>query len=426
MRNSQEIQDFMQEKFTSEELYEWMIAQVSSLHFQTYQLAYDLARQAERTFASELGVDMPGIVKAGYWDSLKKGLLAGEHLYHDLKRLDTAYLARNEREYELTEHVSLLQVDPLALIQLRTTGTCQFSVPEELYDLDAPGHYFRRIRNVAVSIPCVTGPNTAVHCTLSLIRSSIRRTAVLANGYARDTSQDDPRFADLFGNQQSIVTSSAQNDSGLFETNLRDERYLPFEYAGAISEWQLDLPANPAGGDPIHFDYETISDVILHIRYTAREGGSLLRRAAVGQAARTIDEARAAGSVRLFSARNEFPSEWARFRSQTPAAGQRFELALDVRPEHYPFWSKGRLTTVNRVDLLARGAQAQSLDLFDKADRADTTANKDTLNQAPAMGNLLVGTLANIGRPASTVVKMRLFFDDNQIRDLWLAVTWGA
>jgi hypothetical protein len=34
---------------------------------------------------------------------------------------------------------------------------------------------------------------------------------------------------------QSIATSHAQNDSGMFELNFRDERYLPFEGAGAIS-----------------------------------------------------------------------------------------------------------------------------------------------------------------------------------------------
>ena len=75
-----------------------------------------------------------------------------------------------------------------------------------------------------------------------------------------------------FGSLQSIVTSSAQNDSGLFETNLRDQRYLPFENSGVISEWQLQLPANPSKGDPPHFDYDTISDVILHLHYTAWEG----------------------------------------------------------------------------------------------------------------------------------------------------------
>ncbi|MCX9029027.1 MAG: hypothetical protein OIN86_12730 [Candidatus Methanoperedens sp.] len=61
----------------------------------------------------------------------------------------------------------------------------------------------------------------------------------------------------------------------LFETNLRDERYLPFELSGAVSQWRLELPA-----DVRQFDYNTISDVILHLRYTARDGGEQLRKGA--------------------------------------------------------------------------------------------------------------------------------------------------
>ena len=54
-----------------------------------------------------------------------------------------------------------------------------------------------------------------------------------------------------------IATSSGRNDSGLFEPNLRDERYLPFEGAGALSEWRIELPAGFR-----QFDYDTISDVV--------------------------------------------------------------------------------------------------------------------------------------------------------------------
>jgi len=63
--------------------------------------------------------------------------------YHDL----------NQREYELTKHISLLQVDPLALLQLRMTGSCIIRLPETLFDMDNPGHFFRRIKSVALSIP---------------------------------------------------------------------------------------------------------------------------------------------------------------------------------------------------------------------------------------------------------------------------------
>ena len=55
----------------------------------------------------------------------------------------------------------------------------------------------------------------------------------------------------------------------MFETNLRDDRFLPFELAGAISTWQIDLP-KPTEAFPA-FDYNTISDVILQVRYTARQ-----------------------------------------------------------------------------------------------------------------------------------------------------------
>ena len=55
--------------------------------------------------------------------------------------------------------------------------------------------------------------------------------------------QDDGRFTDYFGSTDVIVTSGGVNDSGMFETNLRDERFLPFEGAGAISTWSLSLPA---------------------------------------------------------------------------------------------------------------------------------------------------------------------------------------
>jgi hypothetical protein len=225
------------------------------------------------------------------------------------------------------------------------------------------------------------------------------------------------------------VTSSAQSDGGLFETNLRDERYLPFENSGAISEWQLELPGNPSRSDPVQFDYETISDVILHIRYTAREGGALLRRAAISNIKTLIDDAKAAGSVRMFSVRQEFPNEWAKFNTQTPGANQRFLLELGLRAEHYPFWSQGRLTSVTRVDVLARSSKAvapASVDVFDRADKADAATKHDTLAKDVGMGNLLIGKFTGMALPATPVEDVKLYFNDNEVADLWIAVTWSS
>jgi hypothetical protein len=70
-------------------------------------------------------------------------LLAGEQLHHDLKRLEQAHLDQNRRHYALTRHISLLQLDTLAMIALRTAGRRTFEFPEALCDMDCPSHYFR-------------------------------------------------------------------------------------------------------------------------------------------------------------------------------------------------------------------------------------------------------------------------------------------
>lgn len=430
MQHAEEIERFLNEegaektgKKTNKALYAWMKREVRGLYAQCFQFAFDIARKAERALQHELGNPELTYVQFGYLAG-KEGLLAGERLYLDLKRMEMAYHEQNRREYELTRHVSLLQADPLALIQLRATGRCTVRLPEMLFDMDGPGHYFRRIKSVAVSIPCVTGPYVGVNCKLTLLKSSIRKTPILSDGeYARQGSEDD-RFSDHFGSLQSIVASSAQNDSGLFETNLRDERYLPFENSGVISEWQIELPADPSKGEPAQFDYNTISDVILHIRYTAREGGALLRNAAMAQIKQLIEEGKAAGSARLFSVRHEFPGEWHRFKTQTPLPGQRRELALTLKPEHYPFWAQGRLNSVSRIDLLARSEKEPAPASIEVADGAGDAASKDTLAKDTALGNLLVGRLTNIPLPDKPTGDLRLYFDSADLSDLWLAVQW--
>jgi hypothetical protein len=286
----------------------------------------------------------------------------------------------------------------------------------------------RRIKIVSLSTPSVTAPYTTVNCTLTLLLSSVRPGNMLLGG--KYTRQDeDPRFIDISGAIQSIVTSSAQNNSGLFETNLRDERYLPFENSGVDSEWQLELPANPSQNDPTQFDYSTIADVILHIRYTARDAGAQLRAAALQQIKDLIDAAQAAGSVRLFSMRHEFPTEWAKFTAQTPGANQRHELALTLRPEHYPFWSQGRLNSVVRVDLFAQSADdpaPATITVADRADKTDAGTQKDTLTKVPSLNDLLVGKLTNVALPAQPTGEHKLYSEDAKLSDLWIAVTWSA
>ena len=339
-----------------------MQGQLASLYFQAYKLAYDVAKKAERAFRHELGLQSSNYVQFGYWDSLKKGLLAGEKLGQDLRRMEVAYLDQNKREYEMTKHVSLLQLDPLTLVILKETGRCEFSVPEALFDLDYPGHYMRRLKSVSVTIPCVAGPYTNVPCTVTLLKSQIRRNASLAREYGRDLQNDDSRFTDLFGPIQSVATSSGQNDSGMFETNLRDERYLPFEGMGTISGWRVELPTNFKT-----FDYESISDVILHLRYTARDGGEALKAAAAGGLQDAFNEMTAGengrGVTRLFSLRHEYPTEWHQFLTTANTDGNHVQT-FTLSEDRFPFLFQGRTLTIKRVDLFGVPKAEQEISML--------------------------------------------------------------
>ena len=324
-----------------------MIGQLSTIYFQTYQLAFDLAKRAERAYRHELAIrDADPIVKYGYWDSLRKGLLAGEKLGHDLARLDVAYMDRDVREYELRKSVSLAQLNPIELLRLQETGVCEIDLPELLYDLDHPGHYLRRIRAVRLTIPAVVGPYTTLGASLQLLSHSTRISADQGSAYAEGSPnpEPDPRFAHGFGAGQAIATSTAVTDAGLFQLDFRDERYLPFEYCGAISLWKLRLP-EPM--DTRQFDYRSISDVVIHIDYTARDGGEDLRTDALAEVAARLEGAAAEdGGYQMFVVQDAFPNEWEAFLSPTSAPQS---LTLPITEEHFPFYAQRAGFTIDSI-----------------------------------------------------------------------------
>jgi hypothetical protein len=333
--NAKTVDEYMRSKYTNEQLYSWMITKISTVYFQAYQLAFDMAKKAEKCYRYELGLQTSSFVQFGYWDSLKKGLMAGESLMNDLRRLEAAYLDKNKREFEITKNISLAQIAPWSLIALRETGKCTLKLPEWLFDMDYPGHYMRRIKSVSVSIPCVAGPYTSVNCTLSLTRNETRMDSTLAGGLYPRVDENDLRFKTQLGSISSIATSHAQRDNGLFELNFNDERYFPFEGAGVISEWEISMPK-----DNNYFDFATVSDLILHVSYTARSGGGTL-------ALKASDELKAIlpdSSMRLFSLKHEFPTEWYKFLH--PGGGADQELVINLKAEHYPFFLRSKINTL--------------------------------------------------------------------------------
>ncbi len=363
IENTKEIELFLKDKFTNQELYQWMKEQLFAVYKQSYNLAFDMAKKAEKAYKFELGTKLASFIQYGYWDSSKQGLAAGEKLQLALRQMEKSYLEENRRELELSKSISLARLNPLALIELRETGKCYVIVPEELFDLDFRGHYFRRIKSVRLSIPCVAGPYTSVSCTLRLLNNTVRINTSLGTQYEHNNEEgiwtDDDRFRTNYTPVTSIATSTAQNDSGIFEFNFRDERYLPFELAGAISEWQVELSMDK---ELRQFDYSTISDVILHLNYTARESGGLFKQKATTyiktflmNTAKLTEQP----LMEMFSMKHEFPTEWHKFLHPATDGGEQI-LKFTLGKERFPFFVQDRDVEVMKLEVLAKCTQATS------------------------------------------------------------------
>jgi len=325
IENAQITEEFLRNKFSNQELYGWTIGEMATCYFPYYQLVYAWAKTAERLYRFELGITSSNFITFGYWDSFRKGLMAGEKLQLALKQMEKSYLDLNKRDYEITKHISLLQTNPLALLTLKETGSCIIELPEYLFDMDYPGQYMRKIKNVSISIPCVIGPYTSINCTLTLLKSKLRLKNILQGGKYEE-GEDDPRFETRLSACNSIATSHAQNDTGMFDLNFRDERFLPFEGAGAISRWEIRLPK-----ETNQFNTDTISDIILQLKYTAKEGGMALSELAMNEVKKNFKT-----GTRLFSLKHDFPNEWHRFLN-TPLLNSDQVLKLDIKPDHFPY-----------------------------------------------------------------------------------------
>ncbi|RZA11684.1 MAG: hypothetical protein EOP02_31825, partial [Proteobacteria bacterium] len=106
---------------------------------------------------------------------------------------------------------------------------------------------------ISVSLPATLGPYEDIKAILTQTHNEI----VLPTGARR---------SDMRAHQQ-IALSTGLDDNGLFTLNFEsNDRYLPFEYTGAISDWTLEFP-NPDRQKAV---LESINDIVIHLRYTAR------------------------------------------------------------------------------------------------------------------------------------------------------------
>lgn len=365
VKQLEETFEFYQDKFTNLQLYTWLSTQLQRFYRQTYQNAMSLARQAERAFHFERGNDTETTLEGNYWDSSHAGLLAGERLMQDLRGIERRYMETNYRKMEIDQAFSLAQIDPNALLTLKTTGECEFSIPEFYFDIFYPGQYNRRVKSARLTVPCITGPYTNISTNLTLTGSQIRK---------EPDSGTDKLIEVPPTRTVSIATSTAQNDSGVFNLDFRDERYMPFEGAGAISTWRLTLPKNFKT-----FDYDSINDVILHISYTA--DFDEIYRKEVEEVNQLLETELSNGTIKLsraFSLRQEFSQNFHRLLHNPVGTTTTIELG----GQHFPLFLQGRILNISSAKMIIQ---------FDKSAFLDSTGKLP----AAVAGSLAIEASAN-------------------------------
>jgi hypothetical protein len=223
---------------------------------------------------------------------------------------------------------------------------------------------------------CIAGPYTSVNATLQLLENKFRVSAICQNAgdYPEKTSEADTRFTTVNVPLSSIATSNGQNDSGMFELNFKDERYMPFEGAGAISKWKLELP-----NELRQFDYDTISDVILQLRYTAVNGGERLKAnasAALNTFINNVSElSQREGLFAIFDLKHDFPNEWHKI-TQSPRVPADVQMQLGNLADRLPAFARGRpVTEVLAKDVFAVVSTGGNFQLFQNAIPIAETSN---------------------------------------------------
>jgi hypothetical protein len=70
------------------------------------------------------------------------------------------------------------------------------------------------------------------------------------------------------------------------------------------------------------FDYNTISDAIIHVQYVAREGGGLLKEGAIANLREYFGSDDKAPGMKIINLKHDFASEWHKLQHpNNPANG---------------------------------------------------------------------------------------------------------
>lgn len=266
--------EFLQRKFSNKALYSWLRGRLAAIYYRFYDLTATRCMMAEEAYKWLTG-ETTRYIKPGAWQSNNAGLMAGESLLLNLAEMEQAWLKWDHRALEVTRTVSLAEVysadkvDLAAKIADLLKGSGSGSTPAatglsmttdkqlhaafNLKSLNILKDYpdnlgsTRRIKQISVTLPALVGPYQDVRAVLS---------------YGGGTKLPDGCKA--------IAVSHGMNDSGQFQLDFNDGRWLPFEGIKVDDDNSLFLSFPGATGDKQKALLLSLSDIIVHIRYTIR------------------------------------------------------------------------------------------------------------------------------------------------------------
>ncbi|QDG52173.1 hypothetical protein FIV42_15925 [Persicimonas caeni] len=302
--HADETFQFLQNKFTSQELYAWMVRILRKTYRGLLQQAADVARMAWRQLVFERQEPISNPFASDYWRDpnpggvgfnvssddasySRQGLTGSARLLADIATLEDKARETNERRLQLSKTFSLAEHAPDELLRLRSDGQASLHTALELFDRDFPGHYQRLIERVSVRVVALTPVVDGI--SASLFSSGSSRATVSGPGY---------QPVDILREPQSISFTSPSGSAGMFELEPQSELLRPFEGLGVETTFDLLLPKAANS-----WDFNSLMDVLITVDYSAKESVEKYSKT-TSQLPREVSEQRS------FSLRNEFPDEW--------------------------------------------------------------------------------------------------------------------
>jgi|LGOV01.1.fsa_nt_gb hypothetical protein len=327
--HAKETLEFLTNKFTNVELYDWMSDILEGVYSFFLQQATAMAKLAENQLAFERQETPPAYIQADYWEAAagmeiggdphssapdRRGLTGSARLLQDIYQLDQYAFETDKRKLQLTKTISLAQLAPVEFQRFRKTGVLLFATPIELFDRDFPGHYLRLIKRVRTSVVALIPSTAGIHATLST--TGLSRVVIGSTGLYQNV-----RVKTL---PESVALTSPVNATGLFElTPQPQEMLVPFEGMGVNASWEFRMPKASN-----LFDYRTIADVLLTIEYTALDSFDY-RQQVIQQMDTRIS------ADRSFSFRYQFADQWYDLHNPDQSATP-MTIKFQTRREDFP------------------------------------------------------------------------------------------